>query len=69
MGDTMKKKILYGILIILMLVSFVSFGIELIQLIEDSKPIASIADVIYVDESSIGINSDSDGVDFEGSII
>ncbi len=64
----MKKKILYGILIILMLVSFVSFGIELIQLIEDSKPIASIADVIYVDESSIGINSDSDGVGFEGSI-
>ena len=68
MGDTMKKKILYGIIIILILASFVAFGIELTQLIEDSKPIVSIAEFIYVDESSIGIDSDSDGVGFEGSI-
>jgi len=64
----MKKKMQYGILIILIIASFVAFGIEITQLIEDSKPIVSIENLIYPDEPSKSIYSDSDGVSFEGNI-
>ncbi len=65
----MKKRIFYGILLILIATSFAIFGIQLNQLIEDATPILAIADSVYVDDSSIGMESDSEGTSFEGSIV
>jgi hypothetical protein len=58
----------YGILLILVATSFVLFGIELNQLIEDTTPIVAIVDSVYIDDLSIGMETDSEGSSFEGSI-
>ncbi len=69
MGDIMKKIIFYGILLILIITSFVFSGVQLNELIEDTNPILSIADSVYIDDTSIGIETDSEGSSFEGNIV
>jgi hypothetical protein len=64
-----KKRIFYGILLILMSTSFVLFGIQLNQLIKNTIPIVTIADSVYIDDSSIGMETDGEGTSFEGNIV
>ncbi len=64
----MKKRLFYGIFLILVVISFALFGIELNKLIEDTTPIVAIADSVYIDDSSIGMETDSEGASFEGRI-
>jgi hypothetical protein len=53
---------------VLSVLSFLIFGLAFNQLIEDTTSITAVADSVYVDDSSIGIESDSDGINFDGSI-
>jgi hypothetical protein len=58
----------YGILVALLITSFATFGFFLNQLIRDTTSITAVADSVYVDDSSIGIETDSEGTSFNGSI-
>lgn len=64
----MKRLIVYGTILMLIAASFLLFGIQLNQLLEEKTPITTIAEAVNFDDGSIGIDSNSDGIGHQGKI-
>ncbi len=66
--EIVKKIIAYGIIIILIGASFSLFGIQLNKLFEEQIANSIISDAVTFDAGSIGLETDSEGTSFVGSI-